>query len=341
MSEFTPDTADGNVTTPQAVARTGGLSWTRRWAWGTLGLVIATILMGAVVRGTSSGDGCGRSWPACSGIPTVTGSGDSAQLIEFSHRAISGVTLLAMLVLAVLVFRTFRPKHPARRAVIWSVGLLIVEALIGAGIVLYGWVGEDRSTARQISVPLHLVNTFLLTGSTALTIWLVECNRPPRWNATSGRSWTLAMLAFGLLVVAATGATTSLADTLFGAEGSSLEVGDREALIVRLRILHPIAAIGLGLTLTWFATRHVTEATERGHPRAAWILIVGVTVQAGLGFVHIALLTPLITALLHLLFAEVLWLALAFLTFALLEPQPSAEHARPDPAVPAKYSIGF
>ncbi len=297
----------------------------RAFAWITLGIIIATIVMGAVVRATHSGDGCGQSWPACEGTLVLPGTGDAARLIEFSHRMISGVSLLAMVALVVVVHRAFAAPHPARRAVRWTLALLVVEALIGAVIVLYGWVADDRSAARQVSVPLHLVNTFLLTASVALTVWLVSGGAMPRLREAGRRFWALLGLAGALLLIAATGATTSLADTLFAAE--SLAEGIRQdfdtesALIVRLRVLHPVVAVTGGLLLAWFAWRHHDEAEGRGHPWPARILLGGVAVQAMLGFVHIALLTPLVTGLVHLFLAQVLWLALAFLALTLLEPR--------------------
>src|SRR5690606_36723990 len=139
-------------------------------------------------------------------------------LIEFSHRMISGVSLLAMLGLVVMVHRTFAAPHPARRASRWALGFLVFEALIGAMIVLYGWVADDRSVARQISVPLHLVSTFLLTASIALLLWLLAGHALPRVRGLGRRAWHIAGLAALFMLIASTGATTSLADTLFAAE---------------------------------------------------------------------------------------------------------------------------
>ena len=305
----------------------------RLFAWITLGIIIATIVMGAVVRATHSGDGCGQSWPGCEGGIVLPGTSDTAHLIEFSHRTISGITLLAMAALVAWVHRAFAAPHPARRAARWSLGLLVFEALIGGVIVLYGWVAEDRSTARQISVPLHLVNTFLLTASLALTVWLVSGGPAPRIREAGRRGWTLLGLGAVLLLMAATGATTSLADTLFAAEsvaeGIRQDFDAESAFIVRLRVLHPIVAVSGGLLLAWFAWRRLDETEARGHPWPARILIGGVAVQAMLGFVHIALLTPLATGLVHLFVAQVLWLALAFLALVLLAPSEASAEGAP------------
>ena len=62
-----------------------------RFAWFTLVFNVVVILMGALVRSTGSGAGCGRSWPTCQGevLPELEG----ATTIEFAHRAASGVAL--------------------------------------------------------------------------------------------------------------------------------------------------------------------------------------------------------------------------------------------------------
>jgi hypothetical protein len=51
--------------------------------------------------------------------------------------------------------------------------------------------------------------------------------------------------------------------------------------------------------------------------------MLGVAGKAALGFIHIALLTPLATALVHLTVAQVLWLALVFLAIILLSLVPA------------------
>lgn len=326
-------------TVPAARPRSSAQSRVLLMAWITLGITVATIVMGAVVRATHSGDGCGPNWPTCEGTLVLPGTGERAQLIEFSHRAISGVSLIAVIVLAVMVFRAYVSGHPARKAVLWSVGLLIVEALIGAVIVIYGWVAEDRSAARQISVPLHLVNTFLLTAAMTYTIWVIDGYARPQLKAVPRRTRALLGLSFGLLLVAATGATTSLADTLFAAESVSEGIGqdfDREsALIVELRILHPIVAIGAGVLIAWFIWRHLDELEDGGHALAARVVVFGIAVQATLGFVHIALLTPIVTGLIHLFIAQALWIAFVWVALALLESPRDAE-AVPDAATAAR-----
>jgi heme a synthase len=306
---------------PRQGERGSGL--VRGVTWATITITLITIVSGAVVRATHSGDGCGPNWPRCEGTLVFPGTSETAQLIEFSHRAVSGLALIAVLVMGAVIFRSLRAGHPARKAALWSIGLMVVEALIGAMIVIYGWVADDRSVARQISVPLHLVNTFFLMGVLAYTAWLVQGYAVPAWRATPRLTRALLALSAALLLIAATGATTSLADTVFYAEAAVDEVpdfSDEAALIVRLRILHPIVAIAGGLLILGFTWRRLDEVDARGQGWAARFLMLGIVVQAGLGFTHIALGMPLVSTLLHLLIAQLLWIALVWVGLTLLAP---------------------
>jgi heme A synthase len=56
-------------------------------AWAAAACTYALIVLGAVVRITGSGLGCGDDWPVCHGrlIPSLA---DIATLIEWSHRLV-------------------------------------------------------------------------------------------------------------------------------------------------------------------------------------------------------------------------------------------------------------
>ena len=120
------------------------------------GLVVSvfSIIAGAIVRATGSGDGCGASWPTCNGeiIPELD---TPSELIEFSHRAVSGVLLIITLIIFV---KSFKDEVPTlQKKIIWSLTFFVLlEALIGAVIVIYEWVGMNSSATRIIAVPLHL-----------------------------------------------------------------------------------------------------------------------------------------------------------------------------------------
>jgi cytochrome c oxidase assembly protein subunit 15 len=59
-------------------------------------------------------------------------------LIEFSHRATSGVALLLVFGLVFYSRRAGAPGSLVRRAAWASLAFVVTEALIGAGLVLFG-----------------------------------------------------------------------------------------------------------------------------------------------------------------------------------------------------------
>lgn len=289
-----------------------------------LWLNVGVILLGALVRATGSGAGCGRSWPTCGGevLPELEG----ATAIEFTHRAVSGFALVMVAVLVVLVWRRTDKGHLARKGAVLSMAAIIGEALIGAMIVLAEWVAEDTSVARAISVPLHLVNTLLLLAALALTIfWL---GGGGRLDFRKSRRTTVAVVLGGvaLLVISASGAVTALADTLFP-KTPGADVTDTAHFLTELRIVHPILAVFAASIGWWFSARS-------GLPRPRWAralpILVGLMIVTGA--VNIALGVPVWMQLVHLLLADTLWVAYVFTSAAALQASPAATESRLSPS---------
>src|SRR5262249_26155824 len=140
------------------------------FAWGLLAYNLVVILGGAFVRATISGDGCGSHWPDCNGH-LIPQPGRIETLIEFTHRASTGLLLPLIIALVVWAFRAFPVGHPTRVSAVAALLLTLSEALIGAGLVLFRLVAHDKSVQRAVAMPAHLIVTFLLLGSLALTAW--------------------------------------------------------------------------------------------------------------------------------------------------------------------------
>src|ERR1700722_14116406 len=138
------------------------------YAWSVLAYNILVILWGAVVRATGSGAGCGEHWPLCQGVVIPHGA-EIATLIEFAHRASSGVAVVLVLGLVAFGFRRFGSGHAGRRYAAAAVFFTLTEGLIGAALVISGQVGNTVSSMRVFILSLHLVNTFLLLAALALT----------------------------------------------------------------------------------------------------------------------------------------------------------------------------
>src|SRR5205085_9860114 len=125
----------------------------RAFLWGFLVAVLGVVTWGALVRATGSGAGCGAHWPICNGevVPTAPGR---ATLIEWTHRASSGLLLLLTPVSFGWGFRAHPRGHPVRRGVTWILVFMLSEAAVGAALVISGWVGLDASVARALAVGL-------------------------------------------------------------------------------------------------------------------------------------------------------------------------------------------
>jgi heme A synthase len=292
-----------------------------QFAFGTLAYNIAVILWGAWVRITGSGAGCGAHWPMCNGeiLPRT----DSAQtLIEYSHRLTSGLTLVLGIVLVSWAWRKWGQSHRVTRAAGVALLFLFAEAALGAGLVLFELVADDDSIARAVVISLHLANTFLLLGFGALAAWWSFQPGPaaaPRYREYTSLLWTA---VGGLVFIGMTGAITALGDTLFPidplSEGPILQrvlrdLSPTEHYLIRLRIIHPLTAITVGILLL-FVGGFLRKKVEDPMVRAWAGLVVALTLAEAIGgWINVELGAPGWMQLVHLAMADFLWIATVLL----------------------------
>jgi heme a synthase len=283
-----------------------------RFAWGLLAYNVAVILWGAVVRATSSGAGCGDHWPLCNGV-VLQSNPRLATLIELAHRMSSGLTLPAVLLLLLWTFRATVAGHLARIAAIAAVVFTFNEALLGALLVLLRLTADNRSPARAVYLSLHLANTLLLLG--ALTLAAHFSSRPFTWRTI--RFTQLPLVFTGItatLLLGVTGTLAALSDTLFPA--TSLRAAFAQDFsggggwLLRLRILHPLMAVIAGLFICWLLVRSIKLPSEH---KLALLVLSLLVLQFGLGVADVALLAPVWMQIVHLLGADLLWIALVVL----------------------------
>jgi cytochrome c oxidase assembly protein subunit 15 len=286
-----------------------------RFAWAVLVYNVLAILWGAVVRATSSGAGCGDHWPLCNGV-VVQSHPRVATSIELAHRMSAGVTVIAVLLLLVWVFRRTVVGHLARITVVAAAVFIFNESLLGALLVLLRLTADNRSPARAVYLSLHLVNTLLLLGALALTAHFLS--RGVGFDRRQVRFACLPPAITGLvaiLVVGASGTLAALSDTLFPASsfvaGFAADFSGKSTWLQRVRFLHPASAVVAGLFICWLLLQSFSLPAER-RP-ANWVLAL-LALQCLLGVADMALLTPLWMQILHLLGADLLWIALVVLT---------------------------
>ncbi|TLN02746.1 hypothetical protein FDZ74_15100, partial [bacterium] len=268
------------------------------------------------VRATGSGAGCGAHWPTCNG-QVIPRAAQLETIIEFVHRASSGVTLALVVVLAIWAWRSFGKESLVRRSAGAALFFVLVEAALGAGLVLFGWTADDNSVGRAIAVMVHLANTFLLLASLTLTaVW--SSNRTPHnLRFRSRQDWLLAASLLGILILGASGAITALGDTLFPAtsvaEGMQAEFSGGAHFLLRLRVYHPVIAILSGVLIYFAARPHIYSKVPRVSTTAR--LAVGLFIfQACLGGLNVILLAPVWMQLVHLLVSNLVWIVQVTLT---------------------------
>jgi heme a synthase len=293
----------------------------RKLATFALAATLGVILWGAFVRATGSGAGCGSHWPTCNG-EVVPRAPSAATLIEFTHRATSGVAFLLVALQLVWALRAFPAGHPVRAGASASMLFMITEAAVGAALVLFEYVAHDASLARALWMAVHLVNTFLLVGAMTCTLWWARGGSPVRLRGQGATGALLAVGLGGVLAVGMTGAIAALGDTLFSAaslrDGLAQDLSPTAHFLLPLRALHPIVATVVGVYLLVargvVAARRPSPTVER--LSAATGALVGLQLCAGL--LNLLLLAPAWMQLIHLLLADLLWMALVTLAAAAL-----------------------
>jgi len=256
-------------------------------------------------------------------------------MIEFSHRASSFLAGIGVAFVVVLALWFFAKGHLVRKAAVVSGVLLIVEALLGAALVLYGWVDADVSAARMIVVPLHLTNTFLLLGALTITAWWGSGFRVPAKPINRSTMTWLVWGAAVIVVVGASGALNALADTIFPSQsvtgGLAEKFGPTAPILSKLRVIHPILAVAGGLFVAWLATSRGRFGSPFTRRMSSAVTLI-VFSQFFVGIANVFFLTPLSLQVVHLMVADFLWIAYVLFSMSLLG---DGVAAKPKQSVPA------
>jgi cytochrome c oxidase assembly protein subunit 15 len=288
-------------------------SWLPAYAAFVLACMVLVILEGAVVRATGSGGGCGNHWPLCNGNyfphhPRL------ATIIEYTHRSMTGVLTALAAALIAWVFVAQPKGARTRRAAVWVGILLVTEALLGAILVKGGYVEHNTSNARVIVQGIHFTNTMLLVAALTLTWWWL---RPAEEVSVSpGGRVTMWLALAATLLVGATGSVAALADTLFPSPtlriGLLQDFSNTAPLLIRMRWMHPAFAVLSAGFILWLCLR------VRGR-MVKWVFCL-LILQMALGVTDVLLLAPTWMQVVHLLGADIYWIALVALAADVLWP---------------------
>ena len=295
--------------TPASISEIGRVSLAR-FAWFVVAYNVAVIVWGAYVRATGSGAGCGSHWPLCNGefLPTTP---QTQTVIEFTHRVTIGVSLVLVAILLIWCWRRTAKGDWPRYSAVAAAVLLFNEALLGALLVMVDHLGGlDRSATRVLFLCLHFGNTLLLLATLALTA---------KWLSARDRSFVVVLrpyqtIATGLglvsvMVIGITGSLANLGDSMFPADSLrhafAQDFSSSSHILLRLRVLHPIAAIIGSIYVLW-----LVHTFWRKRKHLEWVPLLTITLvgQIALGAVSVMLLAPVWLQMTHLVVAEIFWI---------------------------------
>jgi heme a synthase len=281
---------------------------TRRFttlAWSAAACTYLLIVLGAVVRITGSGMGCGDHWPLCNGhlFPPLD---DIGTVIEWSHRLVAA--LVSILVVALAGYDWWLNRPSGRQTVrpsFVALGLLIVQVLLGAITVkleLPAW-----------SVVLHLSTAMLLLAM------LLMAASPPGPLSISWRGGTtlVVLLTFVTVLFGALTANLGAAAACSGFPLCNGQVWTTAGPLALIHWTHRLLAYAL--------TPVVFMAAWRSGQRGMWGVGVLVLAQVALGAATVLLGLPPLLQAAHVALGSAVWAGVVLVTLAQRDrmPRPS------------------
>src|SRR2546425_864460 len=217
-------------------------------AWIAASCTYLLIVLGAVVRITGSGLGCGEHWPLCNGhlLPPLN---DVPTVIEWSHRLVAGVVSALVVALAAYAWRLAKGGGTREwgrvRAAYVALAMLVVQVLLGAVTVKTGLT--------PVMVILHLATAMLLLAT------LIATARGS-WHMTAGSS---ALLGLTFLTVLFGGLTANLGATAAcgGFPLCNGQIIPSAGALAAIQWTHRVLAYSLFAVAIWWVARQ---------PRRRW-----------------------------------------------------------------------
>jgi heme A synthase len=305
------------------------LSSFAKYAWFVLAYNVVVILWGVFLRASKSGDGCGQHWLTCHG-EVLPSAPELKTVIEFSHRmtsALDGIFLIILVVWAFLIRRFDKSKNGhLLKAALGSLVFVIIEGLIGAGLVLTGNTAETLTASRPFWMAGHLINTLILLTFLTLTAWFAGGGKSFNFKSPPKVLLFLGIAVLGIFFVGMSGSVAALSSMLFPSEtlteGMAKDFSTTSNILLRLRISHPILSIMVAVFLVFLAGWLKSKASGNFRvSRWANILTVLIIVQIGFGALTLLTLAPIVMQIGHLFLADAVWIVFVLLSASFLAEQ--------------------
>jgi heme A synthase len=268
-----------------------------RLAWAAAASTYLLIILGAIVRITGSGLGCGEHWPLCNG--RLLPPWDLPTWIEWSHRLMAA--LVSVLVAALAVYAWLDQATTARRLPLAALGLLIVQVLLGAITV-------------KLSLPPWTVILHLGTAMLLLATLLVAARGAPVPPGVRPGSAALLALAFATVLMGALTANLGAASACLGFPLCNGQVFPAGNYLQHVQWTHRLLAYALTVTVAAWAWR----ARRRG----PLVLLGLVALQVGIAAAMVILGLPGPLQAAHVAVGAAVWAGMVLVTVREPAPRP-------------------
>jgi heme a synthase len=263
--------------------------------------------------------------------------------------SLAGIVIIILLVWAIAIWYRDRGETSRRilRAAMGSFLFVVIEGLLGAGLVLTGNTAENLTPERPFWMAAHLLNTLVLLAFLAMTAWFAGGDRRLNFRVPSKHLALLALALVLILVVGMSGSIAALSSMIFPsttlAQGLANDLSPTSHVLLRLRLLHPILSIGVGIYLIlvtgWLKSQREGKA---GVARWSNILSLLVVVQIAFGAATLLMLAPIVMQLGHLFLADAIWISTVLFTANFLRDEMEAADPVQSPSsdqVPLEASL--
>jgi heme A synthase len=259
-----------------------------RLAWTAATCTYLLIVLGAVVRITGSGLGCGEHWPLCNGrlLPPL----DLPTLIEYAHRLAAALVSVVVALLAACAWWLRRvpgstgsegsngpltagaaglAPRPSLAPYV-ALGLLIVQVALGAVTV--------KLRLPPWTVILHLGTAMLLLATLLVTAAGERVARPTPAGLVA------LLLGGGTVLFGALTANLGAASACLGFPLCNGPLAPAGNALQHIHWTHRLLAYGLVVYTVWWAVRT--------RPRGAWAVVAVVLLQLGIGATMVLFALP-------------------------------------------------
>ena len=166
---------------------------TNRLARISLLTTFVLIGIGGFTRGSGSGYGCSDRWPLCEDglLGGLLPRGEYHMVVEWLHRWVAAIVGILILSTAISIRKNFRNNQTALKLSFAAVVAVVVQALIGRGVV--------KADLDSDLVAIHLAISMVVIALLAVIAVLVSTNKNENLKATDTTGWSrlLALGAFG------------------------------------------------------------------------------------------------------------------------------------------------